>query len=221
MRVIVVGCGRVGSTLAYQLYKSGHQVTVIDQNVSAFDNLPLDFHGRTLAGDVLAQNVMHRAEVEETDALAAVTTSDTLNALVAHIARSEYQVARVVARNYDPTLRPLLDAFGIPVVGSAGWGAQRIEELLTDAPLRVVFLDSNTNFALYQLVVNEDWHGHRLDELLPGDRVKVVEWQRLGRPLEILGEKELEAGDLLYLSIDPAEVGALRRRLGLRQGELP
>jgi trk system potassium uptake protein TrkA len=221
MRVIVVGCGRVGSTLAYQLYKNGHQVTVIDQDVAAFDNLPLDFHGRTLAGDVLAQNVLHRAEVEEADALAAVTTSDTLNALVAHIARSEYQVARVVARNYDPALRPLLDAFGIPVVGSAGWGAQRIEELLTDAPLRIVFLDSNTNFALYQLVVDEDWRGHHLAELLPGDRAKVVEWQRAGRPLEISGEKELEAGDLLYLSVDLGEIEALRRRLGLRQGELP
>ncbi len=220
MRVIVVGCGRVGSTLAYHLYKSGHQVTVIDQNVSAFDNLPLDFHGRTLEGDVLAQNVLHRAEVEEADALAAVTNSDTLNALTAHIARSEYQVARVVARNYDPTLRPLLDAFDIPVVGSAGWGARRIEELLSDAPLRIVFLDSTTNFALYQLVVTEDWHGHTLDELLPEDRGKVVEWQRAGQPLEISGAQTLEAGDLLYLSVDPAEMEALRRRLGLRREQL-
>jgi trk system potassium uptake protein TrkA len=220
MRVIVVGCGRVGASLAYQLYKNGHQVTVIDQNAAAFDNLPLDFRGRTLEGDVLAQNVLHRAEVEEADALAAVTNSDTLNALVAHVARSEYQVARVVARNYDPTLRPLLDAFEIPVVGSAGWGARRIEELLTEAPLSIVFLDNTTNFALYQLVVNEDWHGHSLHELLPEDRGKVVEWQRAGQPVEISGAQILEAGDLLYLSVDPAEIEALRRRLGLRREPL-
>jgi trk system potassium uptake protein len=127
MRIIVIGCGRVGSVLAYQLYKQGHAVTVIDQNASAFDNLPADFQGRLIEGDVLARNVLHRAEIEDADALAAVTSSDSLNALMAHVARTEYQVPSVVARNYDPRQQPLQEAFDIPVVSSAGWAVQQFE----------------------------------------------------------------------------------------------
>ena len=84
MRVIVVGCGRVGSTLAHSLSQAGHEVTVIDQEASAMDNLPSTFRGRTIVGDVLTWSVLQRAEVETADALAGVTNSDSLNALVAH-----------------------------------------------------------------------------------------------------------------------------------------
>ena len=88
------------------MYKKGRQVTVIDQDEEAFDNLSIDFHGRTILGDVLSRSVLRRAEIEHADALAAVTRSDSLNALAAHIARAEYKVARVVARNYDPRQPP-------------------------------------------------------------------------------------------------------------------
>jgi trk/ktr system potassium uptake protein len=134
MKVIVVGCGRVGSTLAYQLYKQGHHVTVIDQDTSAFDNLPVDFQGHTIKGDVLARNVLNRAEVEEADALAAITNSDSLNVLITHIAKTEYHVPKVIAGNANPRQLPLQEAFDITIVGAATWGAQRIVELLSDAP---------------------------------------------------------------------------------------
>ncbi len=216
MRVIVVGCGQLGSALAYQLYKIGHQVTVIDQDTSAFDNLSIDFHGRTIKGDALARNVLHRAEIEDADALAAVTSSDSLNVLIAHIARTEFQVSRVIARNYDPRQRPLQEAFGIPIVGSANWGAQRIIGLLSDAPLRAMLLDSKANLVIYQLEVPENWHGRSLQELLPEDRGKVLALRRASQPVPISDEQSLETGDLIYLSVDPEEIEALRRRLGLQ-----
>lgn len=220
MRVIVVGCGRVGSALAIQLYKKEHQVTVIDQDVSAFDNLPVDFHGRTIEGDVLSRNVLHRAEIEDADALAAVTTSDSLNALIAHIARTEYQVPRVVARNYDPRQASLQEAFGIPVVGSAIWGAHRIEEYLSNAPLRAVFSDSNAKFAVYQLEVPEHWHRRSLQELLPENYSKTLALTRAGQPLPISGSLSLVTGDLIYLSADSEEIEILRRQLLLQQERL-
>jgi len=215
MKVIIVGCGRVGSALASQMSKRDDQVIVIDAVASAFENLPLDFHGRTIEGDVLAQNVLHRAEIETADALAAVTNSDTLNALVAHIARTEYQVANVVARNYDPSQRNLQEAFGIPVISSAGWGAQRIEELLSNAPLRLVFLDSKAHFALYQLEVGENWHGRPLREMLPAGQIQVVEYKRLGQPMQISWTQTVETGDLIYLSGDPKAFEGLRQHLGI------
>src|SRR3989304_8065967 len=150
MRVIVVGCGRGGSALAYQLRREGHQVTVIDQDSAAFDQLPLDFRGRTIKGDVLDRNVLRRAQVEEADALAAVTRSDSLNALVAHVARTEYRVARCVARNADPRQRALQEALGVAIVGSQDWGAQRMMELLSDAPRRVDLEEGGSEFAVHR-----------------------------------------------------------------------
>jgi trk system potassium uptake protein TrkA len=217
MRVIIVGCGQVGSALAYQLYWKGHQVTVIDQDQSAFDSLPIDFHGRTIEGDVLTKNTLHRAEIEGADALAAVTSSDSLNALVAHIAKTEYQVTRVIARNNDPRHRPLQEAFGVPVGGSPSWGAQRIEDLLVGDPLRAIHLDSNTNFAIYQLEVPDTWHGHPLGELLPGNQGKTLALTRAGQPLPVSNNQSLEAGDLVFLTADPQEIEMLRRRLGNQQ----
>lgn len=235
MRVIVVGCGRVGSALASQLYKKGYQVTVIDEDLSAFDNLPIDFHGRLIEGDVLVRNVLHRAEIEHADALAAVTSSDSLNALVAHIAKTEYEVSKVVARNFDPRQRPLQEAFGIPVVGSASWGAQRITELLSDDPLRTILTDKEAKLAIYQLEVPEEWHGRSLQELLPEERVRMLAWRRLGQTLPVkvdLGNTAnpggtpsaglpnaqlLETGDVIYLSADPEEIEALRSRLVFQQ----
>jgi trk system potassium uptake protein TrkA len=219
MRIIVLGCGRAGSALAYQLHKKGHQVTVIDQDASAFDNLPADFQGRLIEGDVLTRNVLQRAEIESADSLAAVTNSDSLNVLLAHIARTEFHIPRVVARNYDPRQRPLQEAFGLPVVSSASWGAERIEELLSDVPLRPVFAEGDSDFSIYQLKVPDTWRGRMLQDLLPDDRSKTFALTRSGRPLPVSGTLTLETGDLVYLSLDPEEATALRSRLGFgREG---
>jgi len=220
MRVIVVGCGRVGSALAYQLYKKGHLVTVIDQKASAFDNLPVDFRGRTIEGDVLSRDVLRRAEIEDADALAAVTSSDSLNALIAHIARTEYQVSKVVSRNYDPRQLLLQKAFDIPVVASASWGVQRIEELFSDTPLRVVLSDSQANFAVYQLEVPEIWHGRSLQELLRESRSNIIALRRSGEVLPVSDAQSLETGDLIYLSANPEEIEALRQRLVFQKERL-
>jgi trk system potassium uptake protein TrkA len=160
-----------GAALAYQLYKQGHQVTVIDQNAAAFDHLPSDFQGQTIEGDVLAKNVLHRAQIEDVDAIAVVTPSDSLNALVAYIAKTEYQVANVVAANTNPRQRPIQDAFGIPVVGSASWGAQQFVELLSDTPLRVIHFDGDPNLVVYRLVP-ASWQGCALQEFLPETGVR-------------------------------------------------
>ena len=86
MNFIVVGCGRVGAELAYHLFASGHQVVVVDSRKEAFNRLHPDFRGRTLEGEGLAESVLERAGIREADGLAAVTNSDTLNAVVAHTA---------------------------------------------------------------------------------------------------------------------------------------
>jgi trk system potassium uptake protein TrkA len=136
MNIIIVGCGRVGAEVAYGLYRKGHKVTVVDQDAAAFRNLPEDFRGLTMRGDVLTQEVLVRAGIEQAHALAAVTPSDSVNTVLGHIAKVVFKVPNVVVRNYDPRKRPLHEAFGLQVISPVSMGALRIEEILsqTKAP---------------------------------------------------------------------------------------
>jgi trk system potassium uptake protein TrkA len=143
MYVIVVGCGRVGSELAYRLFSAGHEVSVVDEVSEAFMKLPPGFRGRTVLGEVLAREVLRRADIERADAVAAVTSSDTLNAVVGHAARKIYRVSKVVVRNYDPRFLAIHKAFGHDAVSSTVWGAERLQELID--PGSVSTRESETN----------------------------------------------------------------------------
>ena len=138
MNIIVIGCGRVGAEVAYGLYRKGHKVTVIDQDAAAFRNLPEDFRGLTMRGDVLSQDVLLRAGIESAQALAAATPSDSVNTVLGHIARVVYKVPNVVVRNYDPRKRTLHEAFGLQVISPVSMGALRMEEILSETPASTV-----------------------------------------------------------------------------------
>jgi trk system potassium uptake protein TrkA len=213
MRIIVVGCGRLGADLAYRLSQREHDVTVIDQVVAAFDNLPPGFRGRTVEGEILNQDVLHRAGIEQADGLAAVTNSDTLNVVVAHVARTVYHLAHVVARNYNPHWRPLHEAFGLQPVSSTTWGAQRIEALLYEAEVHPVWSSSRGMVDIYEFVVPESCQGNLLREVLPEGSYTVVGFTRGERVMSPAHEILLEPGDVIYLAPSPEGREPLRRWL--------
>jgi trk system potassium uptake protein TrkA len=217
MNLIVVGCGRVGAELAYRLYQGGHQVTVIDEVAQAFDNLPSDFRGRTLEGEVLNQDVLRRAGIAQADGLAAVTNSDSINAVVARVACAVYHVSNVVVRNYDPRRRLLHEAFGLQVVSSASWGAQRMEALLHETRIRPVFSAGNGEVEVYELAVPGVWQGRSLQELLPEGDCLAMALTRAGKAMLPAVDAPLEAGDVLLLSATMDGIEALRQRLGERE----
>ena len=201
MNFIVVGCGRVGAELSYRLFKSGHQLVVVDSNREAFNRLHADFRGRTLEGEGLAESVLERAGIKEAHGLAAVTNSDTLNAVVAHTARTVYGVPIVVARNYDPELRSLVEAFGIQIVSSTYWGAQRVEELLTNPLYRTVYSAGNGEVEVYELIIPPAWQNHTLGELLESQVPSYpVALSRAGRSFLPDSSLLLQDGDVLNLS---------------------
>ncbi|HUE99110.1 MAG TPA: TrkA family potassium uptake protein [Anaerolineales bacterium] len=201
MNFIVVGCGRVGAELCYHLFKSGHQVVAVDINKESFNRLHPDFRGRTLEGEGLAEGVLERAGIREADGLAAVTNSDMLNAVVAHTARTIYNVPNVVARNYDPNLRSVIEAFGLQTVGSTSWGAQRVEELMMNPTQRVVYSAGNGEVEVYEVRIPEEWGGRTLGQLLePLEQCYPVALSRAGRSsLPDMG-MALQDGDLLNFS---------------------
>jgi trk system potassium uptake protein len=202
MNFIVVGCGRVGAELSYHI------------NKDAFNRLHPDFRGRTLEGEGLAEGVLERAGIQEADGLAAVTNSDTLNAVVAHAARTVYNVPNVVARNYDPNLRTVIEAFGLQIVGSTYWGAQRVEELLMNPLQRMVYSAGNGEVEVYEVRIPDEWDGRTLEELLePLDQCYPVALSRAGRSSLPEPGMKLETGDLLDVSSTFEGIGALTARL--------
>lgn len=214
MDFIVVGCGRVGAELCYHLFKSGHQVVVVDIDKEAFNRLHPDFRGRTLEGEGLAEGVLERAGIRDADGLAAVTNSDTLNAVVAHAARTIYNVPNVVARNYDPNLRPIIEAFGLQTVGSTYWGAQRVEEILMNPSQRMVYSAGNGEVEVYEVRIPEEWNGRTLNDLLGSlNNIYPVAISRAGRSLLPESSVELQTGDLLNVSTTFEGIGALTARL--------
>ena len=214
MNLIVVGCGRVGAELAYRLFKGGHQVIVVDSNRESFNRLHPDFRGRTLEGEGLAENVLDRAGIKEADGLAAVTNSDTLNAVVAHTARTFYHVPVVVARNYDPNLRGVIESFGLQTVSSTFWGAQRVEELLINPAQRVVFSAGNGEVEVYELSIPQLWNGRSLGELMePLKQCYAVAITRAGRSSLPNMETVLQSEDMINISSTYDGISELTSRL--------
>jgi trk system potassium uptake protein len=210
MNFIIIGCGRVGAELSDHLFKSGHQIVVVDVNKQAFNRLHPDFRGRTLEGEGLAENVLERAGVREANGLAAVTNSDALNAVVCHTAREFFDVPVVVARNYDPSLRGLIEAFGLQTVGSTTWGAQRVEEMLINPGDRVVYSAGNGEVEIYEVRIPEGWNDRTLGELLePLKECRPVALTRAGRSSLPEADAKLQTGDLLNVSSTFRGIGEL------------
>lgn len=200
MKTIIIGCGRIGATLAHSLFKRGHEVSVVDDNPLSFNNLPADFQGRMHEGDALNHDVLMRSGLGSCDALASVTNNDALNAVVAHIAKVEFKVPNIVARNYDPHLRALFEALGIQVVSSTSWGAQRIEELMTDGDFRTVFSAGNGEVEVYELVIPANFDGKKISDLIKCTTCKPLSITRAGRAFLPEIDTDLRAGDLLNVA---------------------
>lgn len=102
MKVVVLGCGRVGSTIATAMARDGHEITIIDQNPDAFRRLGQDFNGKTVVGNGIDEDTLRRAEVGNADAFVAVTNGDNRNIMSVQLAKVRFKVPKVVARIYDP-----------------------------------------------------------------------------------------------------------------------
>lgn len=212
MKVIVVGCGRVGADLAYRLYQAGHEVAVIDTVSASFQTLPADFQGRTIEGDALSQSVLHRAGIEQTEALAAVTNSDALNAVISYVAKAIFHVKNVVTRNYDPHCRTMLETFGLELVGSTSWGAQRMEEILTRSGPEPVFSAGNGEVEIFEIRVPAGWSGRSLREIAIPEALPVA-MTRSGRAVLPDLDQVLAEDDVVHFSTTANGIRELRARL--------
>jgi trk system potassium uptake protein TrkA len=135
VRVVVVGCGRVGAGLAAGLAAAGGVVAVVDKEPKAFERLGEDFTGQTVEGIGFDRDVLERAGTARADALVAVTGGDNSNVVAARVARDAYRVPRVIARIHDPRRAALYEELGVVTLSSTGWALRQILDHLEHRPL--------------------------------------------------------------------------------------
>lgn len=116
MKIIVMGCGRVGALLAELMAEDGHEVTVLDTNEYSFRRLPSNFNGKALIGDGTEQEVLIKAGIEKTDAFLALTEGDNRNVMASQIAKHIFNVPRVICRIYDPLRKDVYETVGLEAI---------------------------------------------------------------------------------------------------------
>ena len=116
MKVVIMGCGRVGAQLASLLDSEGHQVMVIDLDAYSFRRLPRSFRGTALLGNGIDEEALKRAGIQEADAFFALTQGDNRNIMAAQIVKHIFKVPRVICRIYDPLRKEIYVALGLEAI---------------------------------------------------------------------------------------------------------
>ncbi|HLN75534.1 MAG TPA: TrkA family potassium uptake protein [Nocardioidaceae bacterium] len=199
MHVVIMGCGRVGSTLARSLEDRDHTVAVIDSNPDAFRRLGPSFNGTKVTGIGFDQDVLDRAGIEKADAFCAVSSGDNSNIIAARVARETFGIQQVVARIYDPGRAEVYQRLGIETVATVKWTADQVLRRILPAGAEPDFRDPSGTIRLDQLRVNEAWIGRRTVDfqLQSGSRIAWID--RLGEGMLPTRESVIQEGDLLHL----------------------
>ncbi len=130
MRVIIVGCSRVGAMVARVLVADGHQVTVVDINRNSFSRLGPDFPGEMVLGNGIDEDVLRKAGIEQAEGFASLTNGDNRNIMAAQIAREIFHVPRVITRIYDPIRENVYRELGLNTTSPTMTGVREIHRML-------------------------------------------------------------------------------------------
>ncbi len=211
MHVIVVGCGRVGSSLVPQLEGTGHTVTVIDRQKRAFRRLE-GTNAEQLVGTGFDRDLLVAAGAERAKALAAVTSGDNSNILAARIAKENFQIPSVVARIYDPRRASIYQKLGIATVATVSWTTSQVVRRLTGENA-TNWTDQSGVLSLVQRNLPDSWAGKRLVELSEGDRFRVVAVSRAGQARLVNPEVIGQEGDVLHYLVNSDAAADFEARL--------
>ena len=218
MKVIVMGCGRVGEQVVRLMATEGHEVIVIDHDARALDRLGPEFRGKKVKGVGFDRQVLIAAGIEEADAFAATSSSDNANIISARIARNVFHVPRVVARMYDPLRAEIYQRLGLLTISSTTWGAERIRELLTHSDLDPVLVFGSGEVCILSIETPYQLVGQMVKHLSVPGEISVTAITRKGHAFIPLGGTEFQDRDLIHISVIATSMGRLKDLLGLGEG---
>ncbi|MET0191271.1 trk system potassium uptake protein TrkA [Pseudonocardia sediminis] len=200
MHVVIMGCGRVGSSLAAGLERLGHEVAVIDRDPQAFRRLGPDFRGRQVVGFGFHRSVLDEAGLEGADAFAAVSNGDNSNIIAARVARESYGVGRVVARIYDAKRAAVYERLGIPTVATVPWTTDRLLRMLLPDGVATAWREPTGTVAVLPLPLNEEWAGQPVRKLEQATGSRVAFIVRFGTGVLPGPDTTVQAEDTVYVA---------------------
>ena len=216
MHIVIMGCGRVGSTLAHILEDRGHSVAVIDQDPEAFRRLGAGFKGKKITGVGFDRDVLQAAGIEEAEAFAAVSSGDNSNVIAARVARESFGVERVAARIYDPRRAEVYQRLGIPTVATVRWTADQMLRRLLPEGAEALWRDPTGVVVLAEVAYDPAWVGektHALEESM-GARVAFI--TRLGEAMLPGPGTVLQEGDVLHVIAANKDIERIQAELASR-----
>jgi trk system potassium uptake protein TrkA len=199
MHIVIMGCGRVGSTIAHILEDNGHSVAVIDQDVEAFRRLRPGFRGTKVTGVGFDRDVLIEAGIERADAFAAVSSGDNSNVIAARVARESFGVKQVAARIYDPRRAEVYQRLGIPTVATVRWTADQMLRRLLPEEVAALWRDPTGVIVLAELSCCEDWLSEKVSALEAAASARIAFISRLGQAIVPGPNTVLQQGDVLYV----------------------
>lgn len=201
VHIVIMGCGRVGSTLAKDFQALGHSVAVIDQDREAFRRLGADFNGLTVAGVGFDRDTLIEAGIEKADAFAAVSNGDNSNILAARVARETYGVQNVVARIYDPGRAEIYQRLGIPTVATVLWTTDQIMRRILPTGARSEWQDASGKVQLAEMAMHSEWFGEPATLIERNTSARVAFITRLGEGIIPDEHTVLQEGDVVHVLV--------------------
>ena len=216
MKIIIVGCGKLGSGLAVNFVRKGHKVTVIDSDPEAFKMLGADFEGDTIVGIGFDRRILDKAQIRRADAIIACSKSDDTNALIGRIARNIYKVPRVISRLYDPRRAEIYRSLGIQTISTTTWGVQQATEMLSYNQLDSI-LDIGNNIEIVRVDLPVLLMGRAVKDVAVIGEIEVVGVERENKSFIPTLGTIFQKNDILYIAVLKTSVSRLKKLLGLEQ----
>ena len=214
MHIVIMGCGRVGASLARALEHRGHSVAVIDIVQDAFRRLGPEFQGKTVKGVGFDRLVLQRAGIERADGFAAVSSGDNSNILAARVVRETFEVHNVVARIYDQGRAEVYERLGIPSVATVRWAADQVLRRLLPSGSEPQWRDPSGSVRLIEVHVNSGWVGTTISGMETTARTRFPFLMRFGTGIVPTQSTVFQDGDLLYAAVTNEQVAEVEDILG-------
>lgn len=219
MHYVIMGCGRVGSSLAHSIESRQHTVAVIDVDVDAFRRLGTDFRGTTVKGVGFDRDVLLAADIEHADGFAAVSSGDNSNILAARVVRESFGVENVVARIYDQGRAAVYERLGIPTVATVRWTADQVLRRMVPGGIAGLWRDPSGAVQLCEVPVHQGWIGHKVSAVAAHAHTQIPALTRYGNAMVVGENTVLQSGDIVYAMVESARIDDVQTSLSVPPSE--
>jgi trk system potassium uptake protein TrkA len=219
VHIVIMGCGRVGSTLAYILEERDNSIAIIDRNPEAFRRLRSSFKGERVTGIGFDRAVLIQAGIERADAFAAVSSGDNSNIIAARVARETFGVLRVAARIYDPRRAEVYERLGIPTVATVRWTADQMLRKLLPEGTEPLWRDPTGKIVLAEVAFSPAWIGEPVKALQASSMTRIAFIDRLGQAFVPELGTVLQEGDVIHVVAKESELDRIAAVFASRGGE--